>query len=301
MKQRSLSWLQWTVAAVLTVAGVVLLAVPARAESTPTRFTVVDQGTAGKPDVVLIPGLGSSREVWAAEAAKLAPNYRLHLLQINGFAGSPAGPNATGVILPAIVEELHQYITANKMQPVVIGHSLGGLLTLMLANKYPGDLRKMVIVDTLPFYAVLFSPSATVATVQPQAAALRQQMLAAPADQFALMQTTVVAALVKNEEGRKLVAAADNASDRAAFANAMYDDLQTDLRGEVASIKTPMLLLYPYDSTAQGPDLAKVDSLYKTAYAPKPNVTFVRIDDSRHFIMYDQPEKLDAAVQAFLK
>jgi len=27
----------------------------------------------------------------------------------------------------------------------------------------------------------------------------------------------------------------------------------------------------------------------------------VRIDDSRHFIMYDQPAKLDAALQGFLK
>jgi pimeloyl-ACP methyl ester carboxylesterase len=126
-------------------------------------------------------------------------------------------------------------------------------------------------------------------------------MIAAPADQFDLMQTTVVNSLVKNEAGRKLVSAGDEASDRAAFANAMYDDLQTDLRGEIASIKTPMLLIYPYDATLQGADPAKVDAEYKAAYAAKPNVSFVRIDDSRHFVMYDQPGKLDAAVEGFLR
>jgi len=36
-------------------------------------------------------------------------------------------------------------------------------------------------------------------------------------------------------------------------------------------------------------------------YKPMPNVTLVRIDDSRHFIMYDQPAKLDAALQGFLR
>ena len=292
-------------AAFLVVAGIALVCEAAHAVPVspfaPTRFAITDAGTPGKPDVVLIPGLGSSKSVWDAEVKLLAPNYRLHVVQIAGFAGAPAGPNATGVILPAIVDELHAYISANKMQPVVIGHSLGGLITLMLAKKDPADVRKMIIVDTLPYYAVMFKPDATVETMKPQADVLRAQMIAAPADQFALMQTTVVAQLVKNEDGRKLVAAADNASDRAAFANAMYDDLQTDLRGDLASIKTQMLLLYPYDSTLQGPDPAAVDAMYKNAYAAKPAVTFTRIDDSRHFIMYDQPANLDTAFEAFLK
>jgi pimeloyl-ACP methyl ester carboxylesterase len=32
-----------------------------------------------------------------------------------------------------------------------------------------------------------------------------------------------------------------------------------------------------------------------------PHATLVRIDGSGHYIMYDQPEKFDAAVEAFLK
>jgi pimeloyl-ACP methyl ester carboxylesterase len=32
-----------------------------------------------------------------------------------------------------------------------------------------------------------------------------------------------------------------------------------------------------------------------------PNLKIHRIDDSRHFIMYDQPAAFDKAVQAFLK
>ena len=296
--------LQYLVSVMFVLAGIALLCAPAAHGQTafvPTRFTVVDEGKAGAPDVVMIPGLGSSRAVWEAEAKLLAPNYRLHLVQLDGFGGTPAGPNATGVILPAIVDELHGYIAAAHMTPVVIGHSLGGLLTLMLAEKYPADVRKMVIVDTLPYYAVLFLPDATVETMKPQAEVLRQQIVAAPADQFAVMQTTVVPALVKNADGQKAVEAMDDASDRAVFANAMFDDLQTDLRGEVGSIKPPMLLLYPYDATSQGPDAAKVDAMYKSAYAGKANVSMVRVDDSRHFIMYDQPAKMDAAIEGYLK
>ena len=174
--------LQWLATMVLVIAGVVLLVVPVRAQSAtafvPTRFTVVDAGTAGKPDVVLIPGLASSRSVWDGEAKLLAPNYRLHLVQVDGFGGSPAGPNATGLILPAVTDELHKYIAASGMHPVVVGHSLGGLWALMLADKYPGDVRKLVIVDTLPYYAVLFNPAATVETVKPMADSMKTQLAA---------------------------------------------------------------------------------------------------------------------------
>ena len=296
----------------LIVAGVLLLLNrPLSAQTTPpsnpaptmmlTRITVVDAGTAGKPDVVLIPGMGSSRAVWDAEAKLLTPNYRLHLVQLNGFAGAPAGGNASGAILPGVVEELHAYIEATRLHPAVVGHSMGGLLALMLADKYPADVRKLVIVDTLPFYALLYTPTATVEMMKPQAEILRQQIIATPADQFLAMQQTVVPQLVKNADGQKQVESFSMASDRAVFANAMAEDLQTDLRGDVSTIKTPTLMLFAVDASSKQPDAAQYEMLVRSVYKPMPNVTLVKIDDSRHFIMYDQPAKMDAAIEAFLK
>jgi pimeloyl-ACP methyl ester carboxylesterase len=294
--------LQFLATLVLVLAGIALLVEPSHAAVfVPTRFTVVDAGTVGKPDVVLIPGLASSRTVWDAEAKLLAPNYRLHLVQIGGFAGAPAGPNATGLILPGVVDELHQYIVAGKMHPAVVGHSLGGLVTLMLADAHPEDVSKIVIVDSLPFYGLVFDPNATVESVAPQAKMIRDQIMALPADQFAAMQPTMVKSMVKDEEGGKAVAASSIASDRTVFVDAFYEDLQTDIRADMGKIKTPAMLLYPFDPTMPGVDSAKWDALYKGAYAGMPNVKLVRIEDSRHFIMYDQPAKMDAAVEGFLK
>jgi pimeloyl-ACP methyl ester carboxylesterase len=305
--ERAMKVMQWLATVVLVLAGVMLLVKPMRAHAqaatfVPTRFTVVDAGTVGKPDVVLIPGLSSSRAVWDAEAKLLAPNYRLHLVQVDGFAGAPAGVNASGPMLPEIVEELQGYIAAAGIHPVVVGHSLGGLLALMLADKYPGDVRKMVIVDTLPFYAVLFDPNATVEATKPYADQMRQQLLGIPADQYVAMQTMIAAQMVKDPEGQKLVAANSGASDRAVVVEAMVEDLLTDLRGDVAKIQTPTLVLYEYDSTMQQqPDPAAFEAAMKAGYAPMPHVTLVRVDGSRHFIMYDQPAKFDAALEGFLK
>lgn len=274
---------------------------PAQAFS-PTRFTVVDAGTVGKPDVVLIPGLSSSRMVWDGEAKLLAPNYRLHLLQLDGFAGQPAGPNATGAMLPAVVEEMHRYVQAAHMHPAVVGHSLGGLLALMLADRHPEDVRKLIIVDALPFYALILSPDATVESIKPQVDAMRTQMAGLPDDQYAAMQPMMAAALVKNPDGQKAVAGSSAKSDRAVVLNAMLEDMQTDLRPDLAAIKVPTLMLYPFEAGArQGNDPAKTDAIYASAFKTMPNVTLKRIDDSRHFIMYDQPAQFDAAVESFLK
>jgi pimeloyl-ACP methyl ester carboxylesterase len=268
----------------------------------PTRFSVVIQGVApGKgPDVILIPGLSSSRDVYAAEAKLLTANYRLHLIQVAGFAGAPAGPNASGPILTPVVDQLHQYIVDNHLRPVpVIGHSLGGLLALMLAQSHPEDVSKLLIVDTLPFFGLVFDPTATVDSIRPQAQAMHDQLIQMSADQFAASQPTLTNRLVKDPDGARQVIASSIASDRIVSANAMLEDLGTDLRPQLASIKTPMTLLYPYE-TSQGP-VEQVTALYTTAYAAKPNLTLIRIDDSRHCIMYDQPAPFDKAVQTFLK
>ena len=324
--ERVMKGLQWLATVALVIAGAVLLVKPLTAHAqgvgsalggsavrrgpasmagtaafAPTRFTVVDAGTVGKPDVVLIPGLSSSRAVWDGEARLLAPNYRLHLVQVNGFAGTPAGVNAAGPILPGIVEELHGYIAAKGMHPVVVGHSLGGLLALMLAEKYSADVRKMVIVDALPFYAVLFSPDATVESTKPYAEIMRKQMMAVPADQYAAMQSAIAAQMVKDPAGKKLVAASSGTSDRAVVVEAMAEDMQTDLRGDVAKMQTPTMVLYEYDPTLQRPDAATYEASMKAGYGPMPHVTLVRVDGSRHFIMYDQPGRFDAAVEGFLR
>ena len=304
---KTIKTIQYVASVVLVMAGILLLCAPAHAAAPgqsafqPTRFTMTDEGTPGKPDVLMIPGLASSWSVFDAEAQLLAPNYHLHRLQMDGFAGRAAGPNASGPILVPVVEEIHRYLAARHMHPVVIGHSLGGLLALMLVDAHPEDVSKVLIVDTLPFYGLVFDPQATVENAKPQAEAIRDQMLKLPDDQFAVGAGMAASGMVKDPEGLKLVKASSIASDRTVFLNAMFEDLQTDLRPVLPKIKTPVLVLYPYDATLQGPDPAKVRALYTGAYSTMPNATLKEIDDSRHFIMYDQPAAFDLAVEAFLK
>jgi pimeloyl-ACP methyl ester carboxylesterase len=187
------------------------------------------------------------------------------------------------------------------MTPVVVGHSMGGLLAMMLADKYPADVRKLVIVDTLPFYALLFNPAATVEAVKPMAGAIKAEMATMSAADYAAGQKTMVPSMAISEAGQKAAYDSSVASDHKVVAEALYEDLLTDMRPEMAKIETPTLVLYEYDATAKTPDPKVYGGIVQAAYEPMPQVTLVRVEGSRHFIMYDQPAKMDAALEGFLK
>jgi pimeloyl-ACP methyl ester carboxylesterase len=279
-------------------------AAPVTAAGTEVRMphiSVVSLGT-GSP-VILIPGLASPRAVWDGVAPLLAQHHRVILVQVNGFSGDDPGANLKAGLLDGVVADLDSYITREKLHgAAVIGHSMGGLIGLMLAKAHPADLGKLMIVDSLPFYSVLLAPPGvdpTPAMVAPQAALMRDGIAArygkpANADAAAAMARR----LALKPSSIATVAAWSEVADPRVTGEALYEDLTTDLRPQLASIATPITLVYPWN--AGGPTKAMADPFYRKQYAAAPHVTFVDVGDSAHFVMLDQPEAFRAAVLAFL-
>lgn len=272
---------------------------PAAANQADQRFTVVVEGEG--PDVILIPGLASSRKVWAGISGRLAKAHRVHLIQVAGFAGLPAGPNASGAVAAPLADAIASYVRANNLKaPAIIGHSLGGEVALIIGARHPGTAGRLMVVDALPFYSLIIDPTATVEKVAPRAAALRDAMLAASADQSAAMGAASIARLVKTEAARGPVIEDGRTSDRTTVANAVYEVMTTDLRPELTRIKAPTTIVYAYDAVYGVPPAA-IDSLFGNAYKGLAGVQLDRIDGSFHFVMLDQPALFDAAVDRFLK
>jgi pimeloyl-ACP methyl ester carboxylesterase len=181
----------------------------------------------------------------------------------------------------------------------VIGHSMGGFSGLMLARRDPERVGRVLIVDSLPFFSAMFGPHVTAESVEPQARMMRDQIAAMDDASFAAQQSGGVGRLVKTEARRAEVMAWSQASDRATFAQAMYDVMTTDLRPELAQVRTPLTVVYAYDP-AMGSE-AMIDGLYRSSYASAANVNFARIDGAYHFVMFDQPAAFQAAVADFLR
>ncbi|MBX3481704.1 MAG: alpha/beta hydrolase [Caulobacter sp.] len=265
----------------------------------PTRFTVEVKGRG--PDVILIPGLSSSRAVWDATAGALEGRYRLHIVQVNGFAGAPAGGNAEGPIVDGLVEELSGYIRDQHLDhPAVIGHSMGGFSALALADRHPDQIGRVMVVDALPFFSVLINPAATAETVAPQAAMIRDNFVAMNDADFERLQAATMKRLVKDPKGQADALAWSLASDRKVMGQATYDIMTSDLRGRLPGISTPVTVIYARDPS-MGFGAGMVDELYQSNYAALPNKRLVRIDGALHFVMLDQPDLFIKEVEAFLQ
>ena len=252
------------------------------------------------PDLVLIPGLASSRATWRATAERLRVHYRLHLIQIAGFAGEPARANAAGDVLIPTAEAIDAYLVDAKLSPAtVVGHSLGGTTLLYLAQKHPEHLKKLLIVDALPFFGAMQNPGATVDSVRPMAARMRDAMAANTAPVTAQSLMPQMKAMSKDPATQLMVSEWGAVSNHTVVARALYDDLTLDLRPGLAAIKTPIVLLYP-DNVPLGVPAGMMEKVYPAVFAPAAPVKTVLVKDSQHFIMLDQPRAFADALDAFL-
>ena len=289
----------------LLVAGSVALAV--RAEAAPVvqtspafasdRLSVEVVGSG--PDVILIPGLASSREVWRAEAERLKATHRVHLVQLAGFAGEPWS-HGEGAFVEPVVGELARYIRETGLErPAVIGHSMGGLTGVLLAQAEPGLGGKVMSVDSLPFFSAMFGPQVTAETARPFAAQAAAGILGADEAGFRAQQAQTAVGMARDPATREAMVEWSMATDRQAMAAAIRDVMTTDARPGLAAMTTPVWALYASDADGGAP-AAGADALWGREYAALPGVKLVRVDGSRHFIMADQPARFAELVDQFL-
>jgi pimeloyl-ACP methyl ester carboxylesterase len=251
------------------------------------RISVEIVGTG--PDVILIPGLASSRETWRRTTDRLRAKFRLHLVQINGFAGTPAQANASGPMFDAVAAAISAYLRTFKLPVPVAGHSLGGTLGLAIAERHPGLISKLMLVDTLPFFGVVMGgPGATPDTIRPMATAMKAGMARAMPEARAHQ---MAASMITAPADVSRLVGWMQASDPAVVATAMADDMLTDLRPGLATVGIPVTILYE----------TPLGDAVKTGYAALPEKSLIEVPGAKHFIMYDQPALFDDALDTFLR
>lgn len=273
-------------------------AVTSIAHAEEPRFTVEVKGSG--PDVILIPGLTSSRTVWDGVAAHLQGKYRLHLVQLGGFAGAPTAGNKDGLVAAGVAEELAAYITAKGLKkPAVIGHSMGGTMGLMLAARHPDLVGRLMVIDMFPKLSVaFFGPTATPEQVAAGAAAIKAGLESGPQAEYEARTRQTIAGMVKTESAREEIVRQGITSDRSVQARSMHEILTTDLTPELTKITAPVTVVYPVDATL--PFTASYPAWYAGAYSSVKGAKLVQVDNSYHFIMIDQPAALNAAIDSFL-
>jgi pimeloyl-ACP methyl ester carboxylesterase len=279
----------------LAVAAFALTAFTAAA-SAPASFTVEVTGR-GKP-IILIPGLASSGEVWKGTVARFCGSHECHVLTLAGFAGVPA---VDAPLLPAVERDLVTYIGAKRLErPAIVGHSLGGFLALQLAINHPDKVGRLVIVDSLPALGATQVPDITAEQLKSMASRVRDSMQNQDARAFSEDQKRIVATMASNPEDQNRIYGWGRKSDRATVVNAMHDLMASDLRGELARIKAPTLVLGSWIAYKDYAPRSAIEATFRNQYRKLAGVKVELSDSGRHFIMYDDPEWMYQRMNEFL-
>ena len=262
------------------------------------RISVVTRGAG--PEAILIPGLtGHYEEAWGDVAGTLDDRYRIHLVQVNGFAGIAPGANAEGPVSAPIAEEIARYIReAGLEHPAVIGHSMGGTIGMMLAARHPDAVGRLMVVDMMPSMAPFFGPAGeTPEGIRGIADQARAQILEAPPGTGFIAQ--LFEGMTLDADMAAVLMRLARESDRGTVANAFHELVVTDLRPELSRITAPVTVLYVQPPNVPLPP-EEFDASVAGIYANAPDARLVRIDGSRHFIQWDQPERFTAEIDTFM-
>ncbi|MCK6584892.1 MAG: alpha/beta hydrolase [Anaerolineales bacterium] len=98
--------------------------------------------------LVFIPGLSGTTRYWEGRLGALEKNYRVLLIDPLGFGDSPKPWSRYTV--DAHVEALYQTLK-NEKRFVLIGHSMGTLLSIAYAARHPEQVERLMLLS-IPFF-----------------------------------------------------------------------------------------------------------------------------------------------------
>jgi pimeloyl-ACP methyl ester carboxylesterase len=102
----------------------------------------------GSPTVVLEAGAGNDSSVWNRVQPEVAKFTRVCSYDRAGLGSSDPVPAARTIV--ALTEDLHSLLVNARIPGpyILVGHSLGGILSRLYASYYPAEVAGMVLVDS---------------------------------------------------------------------------------------------------------------------------------------------------------
>ncbi|MCP4674166.1 MAG: alpha/beta hydrolase [Deltaproteobacteria bacterium] len=111
------------------------------------RIYILEVGPKDAPPLVLVHGVGAEGSAdWYPVLAGLSTHYRVLALDLPGFGRSSKGNGGYG---PAKFVKAIRELTRNRIgEPFfLVGHSMGGAISLLYAGTHPGDVKRLVLAD----------------------------------------------------------------------------------------------------------------------------------------------------------
>jgi 3-oxoadipate enol-lactonase len=253
------------------------------------RFGYEAAGDPALPPLVFLHGIGGAARAWRGQIEAFSDRYRAMAWDMPGYGGSAPLPAVSIATLAEALQDFLREVGAAK--PILVGHSIGGMIVQQWLTKYPDIAAAIVLAQTSPAFGKADGD-------------WQKEFIGArlgPLDRGETMVSlapTLVKELVGNnpdvrgvELARDCMAAVPEPSYRAS----MLALLGFDQRSALKNIAVPTLVLSgSRDKNAPAPMMAKMATYI-------PSATYVELEGVGHLVNLERPAAFNAALDSFLK
>jgi N-formylmaleamate deformylase len=243
--------------------------------------------------MLFIPGATCSGDEWNETAARYSKTYQCHVFTLAGYAGQ--APLSNPPYLETYKNQIIAYINNNHLNHVIlVGHSIGGFLSLWIASELKDHLQKVIVVDALPFFAAMRNPDAKNGFNEEQAKGLLAYYSKLDEPQLKAAQIAVAKGLCADSTKWEMIAGWGAKSDRKTMAYSMCEMLGNDIRQNISAIQVPVLVMGAFAANPLYPQFtsAYVQTAYEAQYQQCKTCVVHVTPSAKHFIMYlSQPNK----------
>ncbi|SDO82493.1 Pimeloyl-ACP methyl ester carboxylesterase [Streptomyces sp. cf386] len=236
-------------------------------------------GTDG-PLVLCLHGIGSSSAAFAPQLEALGRDFRVLAWDAPGY-GKSADPDSA-LTLDDFADTAAEVIRAHGGRAHVVGVSWGGVIALRLATRHSDLVDSLTVADSTPGSATSPEKAAGMRARVPELAELGPRAFAERRGPRLVSQDAPY------ELVQRVVDTMAGSIRLPGYGHAAESMATTDLRGELARVTAPTLVLCGDQDRITGPEASQVlaGGLRKTAY--------VIVKDAGHLANQERPEHFNA-------
>jgi len=246
-------------------------------------------GDPARAPLVFLHGIGGAARAWRGQIEAFSGRYRAVAWDMPGYGGS--APLAT-VSIAALADALRDFLQQiGAAKPILVGHSIGGMIVQQLLTKCPDIACAVVLAQTSPAFG---KPDGDW-----QKSFIDARL--GPLDRgetMASLAPTLVKDLVGDDpdaDGMTLARECMAAVPEATYRATMLALLGFDQRSALKNIAVPTLVLSgSKDNNAPAPMMAKMATYI-------PQAEYVELAGVGHLANLERPDAFNAALDQFLK
>jgi pimeloyl-ACP methyl ester carboxylesterase len=238
---------------------------------------------AGEPPLLFVHGLACDRRYFAPQVEHFRRDHRSIAVDLRGHGESDKPEQA--YTMDALAADLAWLCAELRVErPVVVGHSMGGVVAMLLAARYPTLPAAVVLVD-MPTAAVEGPPSAS----DPRSrmmAEMRGPRFREVARQFVERMFLPT----DDAERRAWIVEGMTSAPQHVFTSAIEQVWTCDLATAAAACSVPALYI---QAATPRPELERLGELC-------PRLVVGRTVGAGHFNMLEVPDQVNAMIEHFL-